>query len=83
MSMEIFNIPNTFKDRYGNRISMRVKEEQKEEDYYPPSPQYKPKSPYPVVTTTLVQVPETVQETVQETTPEKKTRRKSENGRRC
>ena len=72
---------NTFKDRYGNRITMTVKEEQKEEeDYYLPSPQYRPNSPYPEVTTTLVPVWQTLQETAQEITPEKKARRKSENG---
>ena len=46
-SAEIFNLPNTFKDRYRNQISKTVLKEPKEEekDYYPCSPQYRPNSP--------------------------------------
>ena len=62
-SIEIFNLPNTFKDRYRKRISMTVKGEHKEEDFYMASPQYTPNSPYPEVTTALVPVPEMTQET--------------------
>ena len=77
--MEVLNILNTFKDRYGDRINTTVNEEQKEkEDYYPPSPQYLLNSPYPVVTTTLVPVPETAHETVQETAPDTVPEKKTE-----
>ena len=48
---------------------MTAKEEQKEEDYYPSIPQYRPHSPYPEVTTTLVPVPMTAQKTIPEKRP--------------